>query len=257
MNPERWQQIKKVYQSALGLDPGQREEFLKKACVGDESLFKEVTSLLAQDGKSEGLFDSPAVDAVAKAVAEEEVHRPQQNLIGRTPLHYRIEEKIGEGGMGEVYRTRDTRLDRTVSIKILPAEFASDEERMRRFRREAKAASALNHPNVATIHDVRDSEGVNYIVMEYVEGKTLDELIGRKGMHLNDVLKYGLQIADALASAHEAGIVHRDLKPGNVMVTAKGQVKVLDFGLAKLREIESFAHDEYSPLIGTGWATAS
>ncbi len=158
-------------------------------------------------------------------------------MIGQTIAHYHILEKLGEGGMGVVYKARDLHLDRLVAIKLLPPEKTADPERKRRFVQEARAASALNHPHIVTVHDVASDEGVDFIVMEWVSGRTLGQAIGRKGLKLNDALKYGAQIADALAAAHGAGIVHRDLKPGNMMVTDSGLVKVLDFGLAKLTEI--------------------
>src|ERR1039458_7467519 len=157
-------------------------------------------------------------------------------LIGRTISHYEITEKLGEGGMGVVYKAHDSRLKRFVALKVLPPEKVTDPDRKQRFVEEARSASALNHPNIVTVHDIDESGGVDFIAMEYVEGKTLNELIGRKGLKLNEALKYAIQIADALAKAHAAGIVHRDLKPGNVMVTPDGRVKVLDFGLAKLTE---------------------
>jgi serine/threonine protein kinase len=157
-------------------------------------------------------------------------------MIGRTILHYQIVETLGRGGMGVVYKARDTHLDRFVAIKVLPPEKVADPERKRRFVQEAKAASALNHPNIVHIYDIAEADGIQFIAMEYVSGKTLDQMIGRKGLRLNETLKYAVQIADALAKAHSAGIVHRDLKPSNIMVTGDGLVKVLDFGLAKLTE---------------------
>src|SRR5712692_3799238 len=157
-------------------------------------------------------------------------------MTGRTLSHYRIMEKLGSGGMGVVWKARDTHLDRFVALKVLPAEKLSDPERKRRFVQEAKSASALNHPNIIHIYDISDAEGVPFLAMEYVAGKTLGGLIGRKGLRLQDALKYAIQIVDALAKAHSAGIVHRDLKPSNIMVTDDGLVKVLDFGLAKLTE---------------------
>src|SRR5512135_2253233 len=157
-------------------------------------------------------------------------------MIGKTISHYRITEKLGEGGMGVVYKARDTHLDRFVAIKVLPPENVAEPERKRRFVQEAKAASALNHPNIVTIHDITEEGGTDFIVMEYVAGKTLDDSIPHKGMRLSLALKYAVQIADALARAHGAGIIHRDLKPSNVMVDEHGLVKVLDFGLAKLTE---------------------
>ena len=157
-------------------------------------------------------------------------------MIGKTLGHYQITEKLGEGGMGVVYKARDTHLDRFAALKVLPPEKVSDPDRKRRFIQEAKAASALNHPSIITIYDIDQADGIDYIAMEYVAGKTLDELIPRKGMRLSLALKYAVQIADALARAHGAGIIHRDLKPSNVMVDEHGLVKVLDFGLAKLTE---------------------
>lgn len=157
-------------------------------------------------------------------------------MVGQTLSHYKIAEKLGEGGMGVVYRAVDPRLDRMVAIKVLQKERMADPERKRRFVQEAKAASSLNHPNIITVYDIGTVEGVDYMVMEYVVGRTLGEVIGPRGLRVPEALKYGVQIADALATAHAAGIVHRDLKPSNVMVTDKGLVKVLDFGLAKLTE---------------------
>jgi eukaryotic-like serine/threonine-protein kinase len=165
------------------------------------------------------------------------------NLTGRTLSHYRLEEKIGAGGMGEVYRAIDTRLDRQVAVKIMPPDLLADDERRRRFTHEARTASALNHPNIVTLHDVGSEAGIDLIVMELVEGTTLKDQIGRRPMPLGTLLKYAVQIADALTAAHAAGIVHRDLKPTNIMVTAAGQIKVLDFGLAKLAETPRGAED--------------
>ena len=164
-------------------------------------------------------------------------------MVGQTIAHYEITEKLGEGGMGVVYKARDTHLDRFVAIKVLPPEKVAYPERKRRFVQEAKSASALNHPNIITIYDIDQADGIDYIAMEYAAGKRLDRLIPRHGMPLSEALKYAVQIADALAAAHGAGIVHRDLKPGNVMVTDKSQVKVLDFGLAKLTETGESGED--------------
>ncbi len=157
-------------------------------------------------------------------------------MIGQTLGHYRIESKLGEGGMGVVYKARDIHLDRSVAIKVLPPEAVSNPERKRRFVQEAKAASALNHPNIITIYDINRDGSTEFIAMEYVEGKSLDAVIGRKGLKLSEALKYATQVADGLAAAHAVGIVHRDIKPSNLMVSEKGLVKVLDFGLAKLSE---------------------
>ena len=155
-------------------------------------------------------------------------------MDGAKPGNFTLLEKIGEGGMGRVYKAKDTRLERFVAVKLLPEARLADPERRARFVQEAKAASALNHPNIITIHDIAEQDGQSLIVMELVEGKSLDELIPRKGMRLNEVLRIAAQVADALSAAHAIGIVHRDLKPGNIMVDVHGRVKVLDFGLAKL-----------------------
>jgi formylglycine-generating enzyme required for sulfatase activity/dienelactone hydrolase len=166
-------------------------------------------------------------------------------MIGRTIGHYEIVEKIGEGGMGAVYKARDIHLDRSVALKMLPGEWVADAERKRRFALEAKAASALNHPNIVTIYDIDVADGVDFIAMEYVAGHTLADMIPPDGMEPARAIQFGAQIADALATAHQSGIVHRDLKPSNIMVTAQGRLKVLDFGLAKLME----------PVSGEGAAT--
>ncbi len=158
-------------------------------------------------------------------------------MIGRTISHYLILEKLGEGGMGVVYKARDTQLDRLVAIKVLQADKVANSDRKLRFVQEAKAASALNHPNIVTIHDIGTEDGADYIVMEFVSGETLDHLIPRGGMKLAELLKYAIPIVDGIARAHAAGIVHRDLKPGNIMITGDGQVKLLDFGLAKLSDL--------------------
>ena len=157
-------------------------------------------------------------------------------MVKETISHYRIVEKLGEGGMGVVYKAHDTHLDRPVAMKLLGAGSVADPERKRRFVQEAKSASALNHPNIIHIYDIDSADGVDFIAMEFVPGKTLDQLIRQKWTVAKEILKYGIQIADALARAHAAGIVHRDLKPANIIVADDGRVKLLDFGLAKLTE---------------------
>jgi serine/threonine protein kinase len=158
-------------------------------------------------------------------------------MIGKVLGQYEIREKLGEGGMGVVWKARDTHLDRFVALKTLPADKLADSERKRRFMQEAKTASALNHANIVHVYDIAEVDDTLFISMEFVPGRTLDQLIGRKGLRLNEALKYAVQITDALAQAHSAGIIHRDLKPSNVIVAENGQVKVLDFGLAKLTDI--------------------
>ena len=165
-------------------------------------------------------------------------------MIGQTLDHYRIQSKLGEGGMGVVYKARDTHLGRTVAIKVLPPEKVADLGRKHRFAHEARAASALNHSNIVTTYDIRSQGGTDFIVMEYIEGQTLQKLIPPKGIRSVHALKYATQIADALAQAHSAGIIHRDLKPSNIMVTDEGRVKVLDFGVAKLLEPVDSSRDD-------------
>jgi eukaryotic-like serine/threonine-protein kinase len=155
-------------------------------------------------------------------------------MVGETLDRYTIESKLGEGGMGVVYKARDTHLDRIVAIKVLPHDKVADPDRRQRFVQEARAASALNHPGIVAVYDIRSDGGIDFIVMEYVAGRTLDQVIPAKGLGVTQALRYGVQVADALATAHGAGIIHRDLKPANVMVTDEGRVKILDFGLAKL-----------------------
>jgi eukaryotic-like serine/threonine-protein kinase len=171
-------------------------------------------------------------------------------MVGRTISHYEIVEKLGEGGMGVVYKAHDTHLDRFVAIKVLPPEKVADAERKRRFVQEAKSASALNHPNIITIHDIASDDGLDYIAMEYVPGKPLNQVIARRGLPLAEALKYAVQIASALAAAHAAGIIHRDLKPANVMVSGaperSGFIKVLDFGLAKLTDKSDSSDREFT-----------
>ncbi len=157
-------------------------------------------------------------------------------MIGSRVGHFEVVAKLGEGGMGEVYEAADTELDRRVAIKVLPEEMAADPERLERFRREAKAIAALNHPNIVTIHGVEEAEGRRFLIMEKVEGESLDRKLPRNGFPLDELLEIAIPIADALAATHDQGIIHRDLKPANVMVTLEGRVKLLDFGLAKLTE---------------------
>jgi serine/threonine protein kinase/Tol biopolymer transport system component len=225
-DPDRFARVESIFHAALERPAAQRSAFLDEACGGDAALRGEVASLLGREGNSTPL-ERPALENLAAAA------RLQS---GDTVGHYAIVEVLGAGGMGVVYRARDTRLGREVALKILPPNLLADHDRRDRFIREAQAASRLNHPNIVTIYDIGESGGVSFIAMEYVAGKTLEASVPRDGMPLPDLLRCAIQVADALERAHAVGIVHRDLKPANVMLTAEGVVKVLDFGLAKLAE---------------------
>jgi serine/threonine protein kinase len=230
----RWQRIEEVFHRAADLAQPQRAEFLSSACTGDDELRREVESLLANDDSEDNLVEA----AVSKAVdtLPDQQAASDDDLVGKHIGPYLVTELIGKGGMGMVYKARDTQLNRSVAIKALPSDRLTDPERKRRFLTEAKATSALNHPNIVTVHGITQEHDTDFIVMEYVSGKTLDQVIGYKGLPLKQAVKYGLAIADAVSAAHLAGIIHRDIKPSNIMITEQGRVKVLDFGLAKLVE---------------------
>src|SRR5262245_28142192 len=230
MKHERWRQIEKLYYDAQKRDPGQRAAFLDQACVGDEALRKEVESLLASDAQAGDFLVTPALRVAAEEIAEEQ----SRSLEGRQVGHYRILSLLGAGGMGEVYLAEDARLRRKVALKLLPPEFTQDRERLRRFEQEARAASALNHPNIVTIFEIGEVEGIHFIATEYIDGQTLRQRMLSAPVKLSESLDAAMQVASALVAAHEAGIVHRDIKPENVMLRPDGYIKVLDFGLAKL-----------------------
>jgi serine/threonine protein kinase/tetratricopeptide (TPR) repeat protein len=230
MTPERWQQIEKLFHSALERESGERAAFLAQACNGDESLRREVESLIGSHEKSDSFIEAPAADIAAELVAG----REPQLAAGHSVGPYQIVCLLGEGGMGEVYLAQDTRLGRQVALKRLPAQFTLDAERVCRFEQEARAASALNHPNIVTIHEIGHSNSLHFITTEFIDGETLREHLATAPMKLNEVLEVATQIASALATAHAVGIVHRDIKPENIMLRRDRIVKVLDFGLAKL-----------------------
>ncbi|HYG82012.1 MAG TPA: serine/threonine-protein kinase [Pyrinomonadaceae bacterium] len=233
MDYQRWAQIEELLQLALDLGPGERAAFLERACAGDEALRSAVEDLLGREAEAESFLESPAF-----ARADDPVVVPPPSRIS----HYRIEARIGKGGMGEVYKARDETLRRVVALKMLPAEFTSDPQRVRRFEQEAFAASRLNHPNIITIFEITQAGGAHFIVQEFVEGQTLRELLTDppskkpRKLGVDRTLEIGTQVAGALKAAHTAWIIHRDIKPENIMVREDGLVKVLDFGIAKLGE---------------------
>ncbi|MCM3900760.1 MAG: protein kinase [Pyrinomonadaceae bacterium] len=230
MTPQRWRQIKQVLGEALLREPSQRTAFLNEACGDDHDLRVEVESLL--DSNLSEFMAQPAAGVFAEMILNSRPLLEAGQLLGR----YRIVKPIGAGGMGEVYLARDTKLDRKVALKILPPDLAANRDRMERFVREAKSAAALNHPNIATVHEIDESDGMNFIAMEFVDGVTLREKIHQEQTDLRTLLRYLQHAAEGLAKAHAAGIAHRDLKPDNIMITRDGHAKILDFGLAKLVE---------------------
>ena len=232
MTPERWQQVKQIFNSAITYRPEERSLFISQACSGDEELRSEVESLIASHEQTGSFIDQPAFEAAATLLANEKAELRQ----GQTIASYEVISFINRGGMGEVYLAEDKRLGRKVALKLLPASFTTDEDRLRRFEQEARAASALNHPNIITIYEIFEANSTHVIATEYVEGETLRQRLSRSGLSLSETLNIAIQIADALAAAHKAGIIHRDIKPENVMLRPDGYVKILDFGLAKLSE---------------------
>jgi serine/threonine-protein kinase len=229
MSPERWKQIEEIYHAVLELALEHRSAYLAQACAGDDELRREVESLLASHYQAASFIEKPPCDIAAGLVAE------KHSVIGRTLGHYTIQSKIGAGGMGEVYRARDTRLDRDVAVKILPEQLALDAEALRRFEREAKAVAALSHPNILSIFDFGTEAGISYAVMELLEGETLRARMQRGAIGWREAAEIGVAIADGLSAAHAKNIIHRDLKPENIFLTNSGRVKILDFGIARVK----------------------
>jgi serine/threonine protein kinase len=231
MTNQRWQQVKELFHASLERAPGERRAFLAQACAGDDALKGEVESLIKAH-ESEGSFiDSPAYEVAADWLAGGE---DAPSLVGQQVGRYEILAELGAGGMGEVFLAEDTTLGRKIALKLLPRSFTNDADRLRRFRQEARTASALNHPNIVTIHEIGEHDGRRFIATELIEGQTLRQRLARGPLDTTEALDIILQAASAVAAAHEAGIVHRDIKPENVMLRTDGYVKVLDFGLAKL-----------------------
>ena len=227
MKPERWKQVDQLLDAALELPPEKRAAFLDQACAGDEELRKKLDALLASDDGAHSFLEKPALEVAAKTLMDQ-----KDSMSGQTIGHYKIISRVGAGGMGEVYLAQDIKLDRRVALKILPP--AADRNRMQRFVQEAKAASALNHPNILTIYEIGEAEGQPFIVTEFIDGQTLRERL-RSGLDIDDALDISIQVASALVAAHRVNIVHRDIKPENLMIRKDdGLVKVLDFGLAKM-----------------------
>ncbi|HMB27853.1 MAG TPA: protein kinase [Blastocatellia bacterium] len=234
MTPERWKQVDQLLQEALGRDSADRPAFIAEACGADDELRREVESLLGFHDRAWNFIETPPSEVAADWLAAEE------SRAGQTIGHYQLIRRIGRGGMGEVYLAHDTRLGRPAALKLLQPSLTRDAARVRRFRQEARAASALNHPNILTIYEVGQVDsaagGAQFIAAEFVDGQTLRELCRSEGLALGAALEMLIQVAGALAAAHEAGIIHRDIKPENIMLRKDGLVKVVDFGIAKLTE---------------------
>ncbi len=235
MNSEDWAKIKGLFDATIELAPAKRKHFLDNSCGADEELRREVEELLASYTDADSFMEQPAAEDAASLIIESKYLE-----AGKRFGHYEIIRQIGAGGMGEVYLAKDKKLDRKVAIKILNENFSRHESNLQRFIQEAKAASALNHPNILIIHEIGESENSNYIVSEFIEGKTLREVIQKSQLELPEILEIATQIAGALVAAHDERIVHRDIKPENIIVRPDGFAKILDFGLAKLLEEKSF-----------------
>ena len=225
---ENWQQVRNIFDDALRQKPEERAGFVRRVCGGDETLFSEVNSLLLSYDSAESFLEMPAIVKVADQILPE-----NQLLNGQRLAHYEIIEQIGSGGMGEVYLAKDTKLHRRVALKILRDNLLSGDQSNRRLWREAQAVAMLDHPHICTIHEISETEDCSFIVMQYVEGETLAELLTKEKLHVETALDLAIQIADALTEAHAHNIIHRDIKPANIIVGKQNQAKVLDFGLAK------------------------
>src|SRR6202162_6212987 len=246
MERERWGQVEQIFHAALQVEESRRGELVRQSCAGDDDLRREVESLLAHHSESASFIETPAfADAGASPLRPRSARsldptlNPKSGLADTVIGHYRVLGKIGCGGMGVVYEAEDLKLGRHVALKFLPEELAEDPESLQRFRREARSASALNHPNICTIYEVNEANGRAFIAMELVEGKTLRELLASGSLPMGKAIEIAAQVAEGLTKAHEAGSAHRDLKAENLMVSDDGFVKILDFGLAKLASPES------------------
>ncbi len=263
MAQTEWRRVEEILDRAVALEPGRRSAFLEQACCGDQGLRHEVESLLAYEGRAGQFMPAPALDLLGGIDAG-----PARFPEGREIGPYRIAAPIGRGGMGEVYEARDTRLDRDVALKFLPADYVDTPEALARFRREARAISSLNHHNICTLYDVGEHEGQPFLVMERIEGQTLKQRLAGGPLTAGEATSIASQVCEALDAAHAKRIVHRDIKPANILITSRGQVKLLDFGLAKLHseplpppakapDSDPAQHESTITILGRAMGTAS
>src|SRR5216110_2979018 len=250
MTPARLQTIEEIFHAALDQEPIQLNAFLDETCAGDEVLRGKVEALLASHQLAGNFIETPVAGLAASIVKNGQADL----LVGRAIGHYKISKRIGTGGMGEVYLATDMTAGRKAALKLLPMRFTGDAERLKRFQQEARALVGLNHPNILTIYEIGEDHSTHYIASELIEGETLRQRLMRGRMQLSEAVDVAIQVASALAAAHQAGIVHRDIKPENIMLRPDGYVKVLDFGIAKLAEQEvpvSTPRDEALLLVET------
>src|SRR5437867_5706131 len=234
MTPGRLQAIEEIFHAALDQEPDQIGAFLDTACEGDELLRRKVEALVAFHQRPGSFIETSAVGLATRIIENGQADL----LVGRTIGHYKLSKRIGIGGMGDVYLATDITAGRKAALKLLPERFTSDAERLKRFQQEAHALVGLNHPNILTVYEIGEDHSTHYIASELIEGETLRQRLMRGRMEVGEAVDVAIQVASALAAAHETGIVHRDIKPENIMLRPDGYVKVLDFGIAKLAEQE-------------------
>src|SRR6184192_4322133 len=234
MTPAQLETIEEIFHAALDQKPDQVARFVDTACAGDELLRRKVEALLASHQQAGSFIETSAIGVATRIIESEQADL----LVGQTFGHYKISKRIGSGGMGEVYLATDVTAGRKAALKLLPMRFTGDSNRLKRFQQEARAVVALNHPNILTVYEIGEDHSIHYIASELIEGETLRDRLTRGPMQLSEAVDIAIQVASALAAAHQAGIVHRDIKPENIMLRPDGYVKVLDFGIAKLAEQE-------------------